>query len=296
MLPLTSGNGASNRAFIGWDGSWYERIGVNRLRRRLSSRAGWLAAAILIGWAGVDPWSVMAQTSGLVSGPNRTAEYNAEWVESSSPVRGGGIVATTHFPNSGNTVTSIREPLESLSAQRLQMSGSTPLGSAGAVAPAQAAPNYAAIPNGSGGYLVPTVQYVPMNSGQVAAGNPVQLASAQYPYVACANCQTPMLTQPTAFQPGLAPQPFASQPPVLPPTAGGVYGPIQPQLANPAMSGFYTQPQAQAAPAGGRSGYRSLIPRSLPAGTYIGQGWLGQPKAYVNSQPFRNFMRYLIVP
>jgi hypothetical protein len=233
--------------------------------------------------------------------PNRTVEYNAEWVESSSPVRGGGVVSTTHFPNTGNTVTSIRESMDPAAVQRLQLSGAVPgatapVGSATALQPSQSSVNYAAIPTGNGNYLVPTVQYVPMNPGPAA--NPVQLTAAQFPYAACANCQTPMMTQPTAFQPGLAQQPFASQPPVLPPTAGGVYGPIQPQLANPTAPGFYppAQPQAQRGLFGGQSGYRSLIPRSLPAGTYIGQGWLGQPKAYVNSQPFRNFLRYLIVP
>lgn len=249
--------------------------------------AGIAMALMVCSW----PSIVTAQSTGLVGAPSRldspvrTVEYNAEWVESSSPIA-GGVVSTTHFPSNGNTITTVRENV-------------APVGTGGAVltsaplpqgyAPqAMTAPNYAAIPNGNGGYLVPTVQYVPMNSGA-----PYQVAAAQYGQYGTCACQTPMMTQPTAFQPGMVQQPYASQPPVLAPQTGGVYGPMQPQFAqtNP---GFYPVPQTQ--PASGQGGYRALIPRSLPAGTYIGQGWAGQPKAYVSSQPFRNIMRYLILP
>lgn len=223
--------------------------------------------------------SAFGQSGGLVSTPSRlgtetqvrTTEYNSEWVESSSPVA-GGIVSTTHFPSTGNTVTTVRENVVPAGPYLT----TTPM------AP-QAAPTYAAIPTGTGNYLVPTVQYVPMNSS-VAAGTPYQVAAV--PYGSCSSCQTPMLTQPTAFQPGLV-QPYANQQPVLAPQSGGVYGPMQ-------QPGFYPVPQAQ--PQSGQGGYRALIPRALPAGTYIGQGWAGQPKAYVSNQPFRNIIRYMILP
>ncbi|MBL8892866.1 MAG: hypothetical protein JNL67_23010 [Planctomycetaceae bacterium] len=224
--------------------------------------------------------SAFGQTGGLVGTPSRlgtetqvrTTEYNSEWVESSSPVA-GGVVSTTHFPGTGNTITTVRENVVPAGAYLT----SAPL-------PQQAAPNYAAIPTGNGNYLVPTVQYVPMNSG-VAAGTPYQVAAV--PYGTCASCQTQMLTQPTAFQPGMVQQPFANQQPVLAPQSGGVYGPIQ-------QPGFY--PVAPAQPQSGQGGYKSLIPRALPAGTYISQGWAGQPKAFVSNQPFRNFIRYLTIP
>ncbi len=41
--------------------------------------------------------------------------------------------------------------------------------------------------------------------------------------------------------------------------------------------------------------YRPLIPiQSLPNSSYIGQGIYGQPKAYVDGQPVRNFFRYIL--
>lgn len=250
--------------------------------------ADWLGWGAVVFLATVPTSHLAAQSSGLVGPPSRlgtdtqvkTTEYNAEWVESSSPIA-GGIVSTTHFPSSGNTLTTVRENVAPAGA----LLTSAPIPQS-AVMP-QASPSYAAIPTGNGGYLVPTVQYVPMNSG-ATAGTPYQVAGV--PYATCAQCQTPMLTQPTAFQPGLVQQPFANQQPVLAPPSGGVYGPMQPQV-NP---GFYPVPQTQ--PQAAQGGYRALIPRSLPAGTYIGQGWAGQPKAYVSSQPFRNIMRYLILP
>jgi hypothetical protein len=33
--------------------------------------------------------------------------------------------------------------------------------------------------------------------------------------------------------------------------------------------------------------------RNMPQGTYLGQGIIGQPTAYVDSQPFRNLLRYI---
>ncbi len=229
------------------------------------------------GQVGVSGSSQLSPGSGV-----RTTEYNSEWVESSSPLPGGGLVTTTHFPSTGQTLTTIREPAPSFGTAQPQM-GSGNVG-------------YAPIPTGTGGYLVPTVSYVPMSGAAMPANYTVAAAPAmnQSGY-SCANCQT-MMTQPMAYQPGMMQQvPFASQPPVLPPTAGGVYAPIQSQMGFQPAPGFYAQPQMQA-PVGGQGGYRSLVPRALPAGTYIGQGWLGQPKAFVNDQPFRNFLRYLIVP
>lgn len=282
----------------------------NGTRRRHRSEwvIGGLCGLLQIGVCGISADVAVAQNSGLGTASGaRTAEYNAEWVESSSPVTGGGVVTTTHFPGSGNTLTTVRDPGVGMGVQRPQMMpvGANPTAAAiqpnaafqanSAFQPGVTAPAYAAIPTGNGGYLTPTVQYTTAANPAMA---PYQVAGVPYN---CANCQTPMMVQPTAFQPAMMPQqPLASQPPVLPPTAGGVYGPIQPQMGGAPVGygtpGFYAQPQANAATANGQGGYRALIPRSLPAGTYIGQGWLGQPKAYVSSQPFRNFLRYLIVP
>ncbi|MDP1564048.1 MAG: hypothetical protein Q8M16_21915, partial [Pirellulaceae bacterium] len=86
---------------------------------------------------------VSAQSTGLVGAPSRldspvrTVEYNAEWVESSSPIA-GGMVSTTHFPSNGNTITTVRENVGL---------GGTVLTSAplpqGYAPPAMTGPNYA---------------------------------------------------------------------------------------------------------------------------------------------------------
>jgi hypothetical protein len=34
--------------------------------------------------------------------------------------------------------------------------------------------------------------------------------------------------------------------------------------------------------------------QNMPPGTYLGQGWLGQPTAYVDGQPIRNLFRYIL--
>jgi hypothetical protein len=34
--------------------------------------------------------------------------------------------------------------------------------------------------------------------------------------------------------------------------------------------------------------------QNLPPGTYMGQGIVGQPEAYVDGQPVRNLFRYLL--
>lgn len=252
----------------------------------------------LLAFGAASGWqtdSVQAQSSNLVGPPSlgggvaQTAQYNSEWVESSSPIPGGGVVATTHFPSNGNTLTTVRESADPMTAARLQTGGGVmPTGATMPAAPTS--PNYAAIPTGTGGYMVPTVQYVPMNN---AAAAPYQVAAGYNP-ATCATCQTPLMTQPTAYQQGFVQQPFASQPPMLPPTAGGVYGPMPGATA----PGMYAQPMMPnpTAAAANQGGWRPLIPRSLPAGTYISQGWLGQPKAYVSSQPFRNIIRYMLVP
>ena len=58
---------------------------------------------------------------------------------------------------------------------------------------------------------------------------------------------------------------------------------------------FGSQPQTFGMqPTVGNGPYRPIITlRNLPPGTYIGQGIVGQPKAYVDGQPMRNFIRYI---
>ncbi len=69
------------------------------------------------------------------------------------------------------------------------------------------------------------------------------------------------------------------------------YAPVDP------AAGYYGVPQTwnnpTLAPAN-RTNYSPLLSlRNLPPGTYIGQGILGQPKAYIDGEPIRNLLRYM---
>ncbi len=55
------------------------------------------------------------------------------------------------------------------------------------------------------------------------------------------------------------------------------------------------QPVGYASPQSRTYTFSPLVPiQNLPNGTYIGQGLVGQPKAYVDGQPVRNFFRYVL--
>lgn len=43
-----------------------------------------------------------------------------------------------------------------------------------------------------------------------------------------------------------------------------------------------------------RTAYRPVVPRAPNSSAYLGQGLIGQPKAYVDGQPVRNFFRYFL--
>jgi hypothetical protein len=96
-----------------------------------------------------------------------------------------------------------------------------------------------------------------------------------------------------------------TQPPnVLSPNACSTCGPANGQIypypgSNAQVGNFQNGPFASQPPAtyGGftaNNGPRPLIKlRNLPPTTYLGQGILGQPTAYVPGEPFRNIFRYI---
>lgn len=133
-----------------------------------------------------------------------------------------------------------------------------------------------------GGY---PVQYMPTN--YAAPPNPVQYQAPQYsatPYATNTAPQSPytsMLTnccdpvyQPTQFTtPNVNPNPSALQ--------------TYPQYGSPNYGFGGTQPHQ-------RTTWVPVIPlRSMPYGVFLGQGIIGQPVAYVDREPVRNFLRYI---
>ncbi len=76
------------------------------------------------------------------------------------------------------------------------------------------------------------------------------------------------------------------------PGYGAGYGPNV-QTGQRPVSGYNTG-YGQNNPYGYSQPWRPLIPlRTLPPGVYVGQGLIGQPVAYVNGEPVRNFLRYI---
>jgi hypothetical protein len=80
--------------------------------------------------------------------------------------------------------------------------------------------------------------------------------------------------------------PAASLTPALVPGTGGFASPtIQYPQVLPPVGGTSTS-----------TGFRPLVRlKNMPPGTYLGQGVLGQPKAYVDGQPVRNLLRYVFI-
>jgi hypothetical protein len=94
-------------------------------------------------------------------------------------------------------------------------------------------------------------------------------------------CQAP---QPTFQQQGFPPQGYG--------VAGQGGYPLQAGLGVPQFNqtgGNWWSPFIT-----GSGYYTPLLNfRNMPQGTYLGQGLIGQPTAYVDSQPFRNLLRYV---
>ena len=87
----------------------------------------------------------------------------------------------------------------------------------------------------------------------------------------------PQLTAPT---PNYQPQNFQSQYQFQPPANSPTFGTQSASRLTPFVTGSGV--------------YTPLINfRNMPTGTYLGQGIIGQPTAYVDGQPVRNLLRYI---
>ena len=92
-----------------------------------------------------------------------------------------------------------------------------------------------------------------------------------------------------------APANAADIAPRLPPTAVQatptiVSGAASPYMCQPTFANAGYAPYAIPS----QTKFRPIVPfRNIPPGSYVGQGLLGQPKAYVQGQPLRNLFRYV---
>jgi hypothetical protein len=112
--------------------------------------------------------------------------------------------------------------------------------------------------------------------------------TTNYPVQTYSPIQTPMNTGSTIYSPPPATlsAPTLTAPQPVPVPATGWTTPSLQYNFDPTWNPGYT-------PAPNRSNYTPIFAlRNLPPGTYLGQGSLGQPKAYIDGEPIRNLLRY----
>jgi hypothetical protein len=113
--------------------------------------------------------------------------------------------------------------------------------------------------------------------------------------------EIPSSPEPIIVTAGYAPSPIQLPPP--PAVTTSAYPPaatVPPACGTPACgtpacgTPACSPPVLLPPPASPTIRYRPVIPVGRPPrSVYLGQGWLGQPKVYVEGQPIRNFFRYL---
>lgn len=233
-----------------------------------------------------------------------------EYIRSTSPLAGGGRVISQTAPGQGvQTVTTIAQ-LPSVNQRNSVQAGYQPR-TAGMTS-VLSVPRVAANTNGSSYAYPATNQPSPVASGLFSNQNTFRPATVQSNTLALRPTGVPAarLAQncPTCVS-GNGGAGAAFQPPALnggvPPVNIQVPGQAAPQpLYQPnyqPLPGTIGTPQYGAQGANwwtpfvtGSGSYTPIIRlQNLPPGTYLGQGLIGQPTAYVDGQPVRNLLRYL---
>lgn len=209
----------------------------------------------------------------------QTGVQGTEFITSSSPLPNGTMVTTTFYPKSGAA------PMTTLGTTY----GGVPL-----VASLPPVPRNEQSVLQSGAIPAPQVSgFRPPNLSM----DPTALAPALPPATAAVPTWGTPFTGPTPylFHPGVTqaarypyPQTTAYQLP-----SGTVY-PYPAASTIPSLGGPLNLPPPPMPYASTRTAYKPLVQfQNQKPGTYLGQGWYGQPKAYVDGQPVRNLLRYM---
>ena len=245
------------------------------------------------------PASLDAQTFGTTTGNRGSYPAGQSYIISSSPTADGGVITTTYqppqvvqsstlpIPSTGrpiqNTVTQYRPA--TYPAVQTQFQSGSPLSPATspvtqpAMQPAtmQPATMQPAGTQGLTGGFQPATPPTTLPATAATAGmTPIQAQAPQgnpaiNPYV---GFPLPRTNNGRIVAYSTAGNPCATVPANVPPTLQGV-------PTNP------TVPVTQ--------NYRPLVPvQGVPGGSYVSQGLWGNPRAYVQGQPIRNFWRYVI--
>ncbi len=220
--------------------------------------AAMVILALLVCWSGSD-----------VTGQQTRDGQPLEYIESSSPLPGGGTVTSIQYP--GQPSRSIEFLRETAARPVTSSSDQAAAGRSVLVqSPVTPPPGY------------PGIAAAPPLSAAPQSASPQVMATTRVPTLGlptvwnrsfrpgCASCNTGTAVYAPASVTGLQP-PAAALPPALP---------VQQQtVLLPASSGVNGLP---------------VQLRNLPPNAWIGQGVAGSPKLYVDGQPVRNLFRYII--
>ncbi len=254
------------------------------------------------------PRSVNAQTR-----PGSAQEF----IQSTSPLAGGGSVTSRSTPGQRvQTITTIAQlptvgqtsgPVVGYEPRNSMATSGRYYGSFMSASPTGLNPNSTyPYPGQNPGYMTSglntNANYTALRQsttlGLPPVGNPPALVAQN-----CPTCTGVQNYAPTAYQ---TPNPNFSSTPQLSGQVPSLTAPAptyQPQNLQPGYQfqstvgapQFGTQSASRLTPFVTGSGvYTPLVNfRNMPAGTYLGQGIIGQPTAYVDGQPVRNLLRYI---
>ena len=193
-----------------------------------------------------------------------------EYIESTSPLPGGGVVTSVFFPDQA-TSTNSTKAIDEASARLAQHSVLQQ------AMPPVATPSQQPFP-----VIQTNANSASAVSGQIPSlGVPTRWNTALRPVPGCRTCTVPNATAARPLNLTGLTTAAAAVPPALPQARLS-----QPQQPTNATTAPVTTAQ-----------YAPLIQvRSMPPNVYAGQGIVGSPKLYVDGQPVRNLLRYLIIP
>ena len=220
---------------------------------------------------------VAGSKGSLCAQGNRAASM--EYLQSSSPLKSGGTVTSYSTPGTG-VVTSF--------SANAALNGTNPTTGSAATS--------------ISGQVVPTENRVAANPFPAAQSSQAVPPAVFDPFTSTApsTIQLPTLgitKSNSSYRPNLFRNLWGQQqaplglPPIGPPAANLVPQ-INPPVGSPMVAPNLQTPGSNSILLSGQN-QPEIRFQNMPPGVYYGKGILGQPKAYVDGQPGRNFLRFI---
>ena len=245
-------------------------------------------------------FAVTLATSSWVSGQNTGSR---EFVESSSPTRNGGRVVSRSAPGERVETRTYRSTTGTTTPQldRLRGAESANSGSTTETRRTLRPQDQTRSPYPYPAANVPRTAQIPANSNSSFASrnwgrtyNPAIPTQLTTPRVA-QNCdcgpgfQTPLSQPPASLSPSLSGVQGGGVDPAWNNNLNLQFPPVETMSPNGNTFQNWWNPIAS-----GTGAYQPILRlQNMPPGTYLGQGIIGQPTAYVDGQPLRNLLRYI---